>query len=178
VSDKPLTDAELASLAGDGPPGDDFCNALYDDSEDSPALALARRAAAEIRRLRAGRAPLFRLGDFTLHSGANASWKIDCDALTDADLACLAKMAAELLPPFGSVEGVPTGGLRFAAALRPYATFGPPLVADDVLTTGNSMEAQRRGRPDALGVVIFARGPCPPWVTPLFAAALKKEPRP
>jgi len=68
---------------------------------------------------------------------------------------------------FGAVEGVPSGGLRFAEALRQYQSAGPLLIADDVLTTGASMELHRAGR-DALGVVIFARGPCPAWVAPKF----------
>lgn len=110
---------------------------------------------------------LLQLGDFALASGRKSRFKIDCDALSDADIATAAAWLAELLPPFGWVEGVPRGGLRLAAALRFYASIGPLLVVDDVFTTGNSMERQRAGR-EAIGAVIFARGPCPPWVTPLF----------
>lgn len=147
---------------------------------------------------------LFRSGEFVLHSGQPSGWKIDADALTDADLATLAAIAAERLPPFGSVEGVPNGGLRFAEALQPHAVCkwcghcwaahcghaydirsAPPthcsqgcgckafgaidslLIAEDVVTTGASIERHRAGR-DALGVAIFARGACPDWVFPLF----------
>jgi orotate phosphoribosyltransferase len=113
---------------------------------------------------------LFKLGDFTLHSGSKAAWKIDCDALTNGDWAALALMLAERLPPFGQVVGVPRGGLALAAALKRYSKGGLPLVVDDVLTSGASMEEVRRAikAPFVLGAVVFARGPCPPWVYPLF----------
>lgn len=127
---------------------------------------------------------LFQLGDFTLASGMRSAWKIDCDALADDDIAALAKMIADMVKPFGSAEGVPRGGLRLAEALRhhvcPALTFAPlpHLIVDDVLTTGGSMERLRyeRGgvggiRGDGariIGAVIFARGPCPGWIKPLF----------
>ena len=111
---------------------------------------------------------LFRRGEFTLHSGKVSDFKIDCDALTATDLDTLAAMIVKaVLEPFGSVEGVPTGGLRLAKALEKYATSGPLLIVDDVLTTGGSMKAHR-GKRDAIGAVIFARGRCPIWVRPLF----------
>lgn len=110
---------------------------------------------------------LFRTGAFILHSGSHADWIIDAEALTDTDLATLAKVAARVVGPFGEVEGVPRGGLRFAAALSKYTTVGPLLIADDTLTTGTSMEEQRAGR-DAKGIAIFARGECPRWVTAMF----------
>ena len=126
---------------------------------------------AHIRTLTAQ--PLFKLGDLTLHSGSKSSWKIDCDTLTDADWVCLAKVAAERLPRFRRVVGVPNGGLRFAKALEQYITDGVTLelIADDVLTTGASMEKERNEHPWYIGVVAFARGPCPAWVTPLFSVA-------
>ena len=111
---------------------------------------------------------LFNSGRFTLHSGAGTDWLIDCDALTDDDLAALAVVGARLVAPYGAVDGVAYGGLRFARMLRLYATEGPLLIADDVLTTGASMERQRSGR-EAKGVAIFARGTPPPWVKAIFS---------
>lgn len=111
---------------------------------------------------------LFIQGGFRLHSGAFSAWKIECDNLTDEDIETIALMLSEALPRFGSVEGIPRGGLRIAEALEPYVTTGLPLVVDDVLTTGRSMEEQRAGR-EVLGAVIFQRGRGLSWVTPLFA---------
>lgn len=112
---------------------------------------------------------LFTLGNRRLHSGELTDWKIECDALTDQDYDALARMLAQRLPAFGAVEGVPRGGLRLMEALAPYANKDsyPLLIVDDVLTTGGSLETHRDGRP-AIGAVLFARGACPPWVTPLF----------
>lgn len=120
---------------------------------------------------------LFQMGNFTLHSGEESWFKINCDALTDDDLETLALLVAEdyRIGPFHVVEGVPSGGLRFAEALQRFALSkykdvqNPRLlIVDDVLTTGSSMEKQRNGR-KAEGVVIFARGLCPGWVVPLFS---------
>ena len=111
---------------------------------------------------------LFQLGNFVLHSGQKSNWKISCDFLTRDDWDTLAAIAVERLPAFGSVEGVTRGGWEFAGSLRSYCTRGPLLIADDVLTTGRSMEELRAGR-KAIGVVVFARGPCLPWVVPLFS---------
>lgn len=112
---------------------------------------------------------LFQLGNFTLHSGAKSDWKIECDALTAEDWEALARIAVERIPPFGKVEGVPRGGFPFQDALSKYATPGLEtlLIAEDVTTTGDSMEKTRNGR-DAIGVVVFCRGHCPEWVIPLF----------
>lgn len=110
---------------------------------------------------------LFESGQFKLHSGDISSWRINVEALTSTDLATVASWAADRIGRFGSVEGVPTGGLRLAESLSPYATEGPLLIVDDVLTTGSSMEKQRAGR-DAIGFVIFARGACPTWVTAMW----------
>jgi hypothetical protein len=110
---------------------------------------------------------LFELGEFTLHSGAKAKWRINCEVLSDDDLRAIAAMIAGMVGPFGSVEGVPTGGLRLAEMLRPMATRGRLLIVDDVSTTGASMEEHRAGR-DAIGAVIFDRGVAPRWVRALF----------
>lgn len=111
---------------------------------------------------------LFRSGEFRLRSGEVSAFKIDCDALDDDDIETLARMIAERCR-YSTVEGVPTGGLRLAEALRPYATPGPwpLLIVDDVCTTGASLEKQRAGRP-AVGFVVFARGLLPEWCSALF----------
>lgn len=119
---------------------------------------------------------LFVCGKFTLHGGDQSDWLIDCTALTLDDLDTLASMVSTRLCAFRSVYGIPLGGVLFAAALGRYKrTYGTTLIVDDVLTTGTSMEAAREElrmehRP-AIGVVIFSRGPCPEWVTPIFTAA-------
>lgn len=104
-----------------------------------------------------------------MNSGQRSAFKIECDALTDEEWGALAAWAADLLPPFGDVEGVPRGGLKLAAALeRHRSPLGSLLIVDDVLTTGGCMERWRKGR-DAIGLVVFARGVPPAWVTALFS---------
>lgn len=119
---------------------------------------------------------LFKIGVYKLHSGATSAWKIDCDALTDDSISALAYLASTMLRPFKLAIGVPRGGMRLAAAMQSYASNSDDLgclIVDDVLTTGKSMEQMRdrhplvRGAP-AQGLVIFARGPAPPWVRALF----------
>jgi len=110
-------------------------------------------------------------GEFELHSGARSSFLIDCGVLTDTDLAALALVALDLVSPYGDVVGVPTGGLRFAEAMRRYQTVGPTLVVDDVLTTGASITRVAQDVRNSFGLVIFARGVVPPWVTALFTMA-------
>lgn len=120
---------------------------------------------------------LFQLGDFTLNSGIKSKWKLECDALTDDDINTLAQMICQLISHrFSSVEGVPTGGLRLAKALSPFASIsGPHLIVDDVLTTAKSIKDMTdkfkgtgKKPEDVIGAVIFARGQCPYWVKPLF----------
>jgi hypothetical protein len=119
---------------------------------------------------------LFNLGEFTLHGGQSSDFMIDCNALTDADLEAIAQKLSQKLPPFGSVEGIPTGGLRLAKAMKKYVGDGQPLIVDDVWTTGNSMNEYRKNFPrsSVLGAVIFARGSVPPWVT-VFCYVLESE---
>lgn len=111
---------------------------------------------------------LLQLKDVQLRS-KQSHWKIECDALSLGDWKTLAFLAAEILPPFSRVEGVPTGGLIFADLLRDYATEDSDrlVIADDVLTSGQSMEDQRDGR-YAIGIVAFSRGRCPDWVESIF----------
>ena len=114
---------------------------------------------------------LFCTGDFTLHSGKNSGWKIDCDALTDDSLATLARMVGGWYD-IAYVVGVPMGGLRFARAIEPYVNGkGLPLIVDDVLTTGDSMweHKERIGEQYVNGVVIFSRAEyLSTWIVPIF----------
>lgn len=128
---------------------------------------------------------LFQTGDFTLASGAKSAWKIECDALTDADWDGLAAMLVEFLPgPFGRVDGVPRGGVPLAKALRRYADEScyTSLIVDDVWTTGESMERYISGSlsawagPDAvMRAVVFARRPAPRHVTALFTMPAQND---
>lgn len=105
---------------------------------------------------------------FTLHSGGRTCFKIECDALTKGDCLTVANWMIPALPRFSSVEAVASTGpvSKWLAEgfLHFTSTVGPVLICDDVLTTGASMEEQRGGR-NACGVVIFARGVCPDWIS-------------
>ena len=115
---------------------------------------------------------LFETGRFTMASGQIGWWKIECDALTDDDWNTLALMARDILPPYGDVVGVPRGGLKFASALRHFATGGPRLVADDVYTTGKSLGAFME--PEDIGCVAFARSPTPQNIFPVFLLSQRR----
>ena len=139
---------------------------------------------------------LFKSGTFKLHSGEQSNYIIDCKVFSDQDWYTLAQISVDKLPPFGIVEGVPTGGLKFAEKLRNHATcetcghsyyphsghtitqascydcklFKPInklLIADDVFTTGQSM-VEQLGNRDGIGIVVFARRKPPSWITPIF----------
>ena len=115
---------------------------------------------------------------FKLHSGGTSNLLIDCNALTDEDWNTLAHLIYENLPQhFRKVIGVPRGGLKLAEALKSYRFPNPEhpiLIVDDVLTTGSSMEKVRvELREVCIGAVVFARGECPPWITPLWLWAGK-----
>lgn len=112
---------------------------------------------------------LFQKRPITLSSGASSDFKIECDALTDEDIECIAYLVSQRFK-FKTVIGVPTGGLRLMKALVPYCSADADLwlICDDVLTTGRSMNnCKVPGRP-VQGIVIFARGECPDWVWPVF----------
>jgi hypothetical protein len=127
---------------------------------------------------------LFQPGEFWSHSGVKLPFKIECDQLTEQDLDLFATLIATRLHrgfSFRQVVGVPRaqpGGRDNGGVLAQYvkrhlrlvdSSAAPTLVVDDVLTTGTSMEAERTfQRMPCLGAVIWARGPCPEWVRPLF----------
>lgn len=114
---------------------------------------------------------LFQLGDFTLHSGEQSNFKIDCDALGDDDWDCIATLLWERIPRFRRVEGIPNGGLRLASFLERYSSCNPKdpmLIVDDVYTTGKSFKEVKGRYLNVIGAVVFARNPTWQWVTPLF----------
>lgn len=115
---------------------------------------------------------LFQMGRVALASGHESDFKIECDALTDDDIECLAYLISKRAG-FRQVHGVPTGGLRLQNALKKYIDSDPllpVLIVDDVYTTGKSM-ARYAGNfyPEPyIGFVIFARGELPEHVQALF----------
>ncbi len=117
---------------------------------------------------------LFLKEDWIMHSGEKSDFKIECDALTSADWDTIAHLIAKHLS-FINVVGIPRGGLELAEALKKYKKpFGPLLIVDDVLTTGTSMEEMKdtyleQYKNNIIGVVVFARGKCSNWVTPIFS---------
>ncbi len=112
-----------------------------------------------------------------LHSGGRSQFKIECDALDDKDIECLAWITATyLVGDFSEVYGVPRGGIRFAKALEKYRkNKGAILIVDDVYTTGNSIKEFTRSflvdhfaSPPMRFVVMFARNKPPEWIIPIF----------
>ena len=121
--------------------------------------------------------PLFQFGEFTLASGKLSHFKLECDAIAPEEWHTLARIARPILPSYGRVVGVPRGGLAWASILEHYITPGEKrvLMVDDVWTTGYSMigaqtnELYRCGETFPWhGLVLFARGPVPKYVTALF----------
>ena len=117
---------------------------------------------------------LFAEGEFEARSGV-LPWKVECDALTDADWKWAAARVAERFW-IRDIHGVPTGGMKFANALKEHRDQNGEylLIVDDVLTTGASMEAARRNSARVLigvprvGIVMFARVRPAAWVEPIW----------
>lgn len=134
------------------------------------------RQAEEKRREELTKMNLFKFfcGGIELSSGETTYFKIDCDALVRDDLETLAWLIRRRVGRFGSVVGVPRGGIAIAEALESYVNPKSPaqLIVDDVLTTGKSMQDMKEVahvfHDDIKGAVIFARGKCPDWITPIF----------
>jgi len=115
---------------------------------------------------------LFQKINVILHSGKKSDFKIECDDLSYSDVETLCYLISKKFK-FFSVFGVPTGGIKFAEKLKKYCTNNPDdptLVVDDVLTTGNSMIefVKEQNIPNPIGVVLFSRGKCPDWISPMF----------
>jgi hypothetical protein len=129
---------------------------------------------------------LFQHGDFISHAGLPLKWKLECDAITDDEWKCLAKMIMDYQKePFYEAVGIPRGGLKLAEALNEYASGDSrdfTLVCDDVFTTGTSMqEFIKEKYPNWLmGMgyrwVVFARRPANGY--PHFTRALFTMPEP
>lgn len=119
-------------------------------------------------------ANLFELGDFESHAGLQLAWKIECDAVRPEWWTALARMIMDYqLAPFGSVRGIPTGGLALEAAMQQYVTPGnyPALIVDDVYTTGTSFrefKLQHYPNQTVYQWCIFARQPTANGVRALF----------
>lgn len=126
---------------------------------------------------------LFQKKQVKLHSRKLSTFKIECDSLSYLDEECLCYLISTKFK-FRAVFGVPNGGLKLAEGLKKYCSNDrndDVLIVDDVLTTGQSMREFRNEVKDFLldetsedntniiGVVIFARGVCPKWVTPIFS---------
>ena len=85
---------------------------------------------------------LFQKCNFISHAGLQLNWKIEMDALSDAEWDTCATMIMEYQKrPFYKAEGIPRGGVKLANALNKYASGDPidqVLICDDVYTTGAS----------------------------------------
>jgi len=123
---------------------------------------------------------LFQKGSFILSSGKNSDFKLECDALTDADMECIAFLIAKkhkfrkAIGVKGRNGGDTGNGFRLEQFLNPHCTNDntlPILICDDVYTTGKSiMSVYADINEDAVCVVIFDRSgqKCPSWVHPLI----------
>jgi hypoxanthine phosphoribosyltransferase len=127
---------------------------------------------------------LFEKRTVKLNSGEVSDFKIECDALTDEDLECIAYLMSKKLK-FKAVYGVPTGGKRLEGKLRQYCIDDnslPILVCDDVLTTGGSINRFKSflnkidGKSNIITAVIFNRGYKGNDVFSLFTMQLEGEP--
>lgn len=129
---------------------------------------------------------LFERGRFTLASGVESFFKIECDALGAEDWDTLAYLTLRAVGPFGTVVGVPGGGLVYAGMLEQYADLESEalLIVDDVWTTGGSFHQFEREHTTSLAIagepvppikrcVVFNRGVLPMYVTALFSMTSK-----
>ena len=106
---------------------------LYINSKDREAQGLKRQS---------NMIDLFQQSNFKSHAGLDLTWKIECDAISDAEWDCFAKMIVEIeTRQFSEVLGIPRGGIKLQNALQKYVSGNcadPVLIVDDVWTTGTS----------------------------------------
>jgi hypothetical protein len=123
---------------------------------------------------------LFQQSNFKSHAGLDLTWKIECDAISDAEWECFARMISEIeTRQFSKVVGIPRGGVKLQNALSNYVSGNaddPILIVDDVWTTGTSFrefteiqtikdDIEQKGW---FGWCIFARTMTDSKVTALF----------
>lgn len=122
---------------------------------------------------------LFQHSAFRSHAGRELTWKIECDALTDDDIECLAHQLLRIVRIRGITTprfiGIPRGGIRLASAMNRLANVAvssdkSQVIVDDVYTTGMSMQQAMDQHGAVFGVVLFTRmlQPMPSNVQALF----------
>jgi len=118
---------------------------------------------------------LFQEVDIIGHAGGRLTWKIECDAISDAEWEVLAKQILHYeRRPFRVAIGIPSGATKLGDILNRYASGQPQhpvLVVDDVYTTGTSFkEFKQKHYQDEhiMQWVIFARKPTTHDVNALF----------
>jgi len=118
---------------------------------------------------------LFQEVDFISHAGIPMSWKIEMDALSEAEWDACAKMIMEYQKgPFCRAEGIPRGGVPLGKALNKYASGNlsdPVLIVDDVYTTGTSFReyiAEHYADEHVIQWCVFARKQTSNGVKALF----------
>lgn len=63
---------------------------------------------------------LIQIGKVTLNSGKESFFKLECDQFIEDNVEGLALLISRIIGPFGSVEGVPQGGLKLAERMQQY----------------------------------------------------------
>ena len=118
---------------------------------------------------------LFQDVDIIGHAGGKLTWKIECDAISDAEWQVLANLILHYEKrPFRVAIGIPTGATTLGNILNRHATGErqhPVLVVDDVYTTGTSVrEFKEKNYADEhiIQWVCFARKPTTSDVNALF----------
>lgn len=118
---------------------------------------------------------LFQEYNYVGHAGGNLTWKIECDAITDAEWKVLATVLLQYEKrPFRVAVGIPTGATTLGNILNEFATGEPQhpvLVVDDVYTTGTSFREFKKEHYEDEHIiqwVIFARKPTSPDINALF----------